>query len=88
MRIGLKFCGGCNPYYRRGQTVQGLVKKFPQFKFEAAKEGEYYDAILLVCGCIRGCIEHYQGALARRYIVLKSPEDFNMLTSEMRLWKQ
>lgn len=88
MRIGLKFCGGCNPYYKRGETVQGLAREFPQFRFEVVREGEYYDIVLLVCGCIRCCIEHYQGVLADRYIVLKSPEDFNLLISEMRLWKE
>lgn len=88
MRIGLKFCGGCNPYYKRGETVQELVKKFPQFRFEIVRESEYYDIVLLVCGCIRGCIEYYCGALTNRYIVLRSPEDFNSLISEMGSWEE
>ena len=86
MRIGLKFCGGCNPYYKRGETVQELISAFPQFKFEVIREGEYYDIVLLICGCVRRCIEYYQRGLADRYIVLKSQEDFKLLTSEMKLW--
>lgn len=84
MRIGLKFCGGCNPYYERGAEVQKLKNSFPQFLFEAVRTGEYYDIILLVCGCARSCVCHYREAKAGRYVILKNPEEFETFSSGIR----
>lgn len=29
MKIGIKYCGGCNPRYDRNQEVEKLKKNFP-----------------------------------------------------------
>lgn len=85
MRIGLKFCGGCNPYYDRGAAVQGLKDRFPQHSFEAVARGEHYDRMLLICGCARGCVQHYREADADRTIVLKNMEEFRELSFDFPL---
>ena len=36
MKIGIKYCGGCNPRYDRSQEVEKLKKKFPQHTFTSA----------------------------------------------------
>lgn len=82
MRIGIKFCGGCNPYYERGEAVRRLKERFPQHSFEAVSAEERYDMVLLVCGCRRACVEYYRGATAGRYIVLKDSEEFTTLSLE------
>lgn len=50
MRIGIKYCGGCNPRYDRVAAVKELQQRYPEWKIEPAGEGgqEY---ILVVCGC-------------------------------------
>lgn len=85
MRIGLKFCGGCNPYYDRGAAVQGLKDRFPQYSFEAVTRGEHYDRMLLICGCARGCVQYYREADADRTIVLKNMEEFRELSFDFPL---
>lgn len=80
MKVGLKFCGGCNPYYDRGRAVRNLKERFPRYFFEAVQKEGCYDVVLLICGCTRGCVEYYREAEADRYIVLKDRKEFAALS--------
>lgn len=85
MKIGVKYCGGCNPHYERRTELEKLEKKFPEYHFEpAAAEGEY-DKILLICGCTCRCIAKYREAKAGEYLVLKNKPDFEMIEEK---WKE
>ena len=88
MRIGLKFCGGCNPYYERSAEVEKLKKSYPQFLFEAVRKEEYYDIILLICGCTRSCVQYYREAKADRYVILRNQKDFGAFSLEMEKIRQ
>ena len=44
MKCGVKFCGGCNPHYQRGDI-----------EFEHAEEGPAYDHLLVIGGCTACC---------------------------------
>ena len=57
MRIGIKYCGGCNPRYDRVAAVKELQRRHPEWTVEPAGEGgqEY---ILVVCGCTAVCAGH------------------------------
>ena len=57
MKIGIKYCGGCNPRYDRSQKVEKLKKKFPQHTFTYEIENTVCDICLLVCGCMTACAE-------------------------------
>lgn len=57
MKIGVKYCGGCNPYYERKTAVEQLNRRFADVVFETAVTDKEYDVILLVCGCKRACIK-------------------------------
>lgn len=59
MRIGIKYCGGCNPFYDRKACVEKLEESMPGICFEPVKQGESYDKVLLVCGCQRACLRKY-----------------------------
>lgn len=58
MRIGIKYCGGCNPTYNRTEYVKKIINKYPEISFEPIKEGEQYDIILIVNGCLKACSNH------------------------------
>lgn len=49
MKIGIKYCGGCNPTYRR-EEIEEVLKKHFQIFYSGNSE-------LLVCisGCKKGC---------------------------------
>ncbi len=55
-RIGIKYCGGCNPTYERVEMVEKI--KFlvgGQFDF-LPYDREGLDGLLLVQGCERACV--------------------------------
>ena len=56
MRIGVKYCGGCNPMFDRGKMVARLQKDFPSAEIVPADDGNDYAVI--VCGCKRACALH------------------------------
>jgi hypothetical protein len=54
-KVGIKYCGGCNPSYERVemiQQVQSLLKD--QFTFSIYGQQDL-DVMLLVSGCPRAC---------------------------------
>lgn len=55
MKIGIKYCGGCNTTYNRSRQVERLKQQFPEHEFAAAVKDAEYDICLVVCGCNRAC---------------------------------
>ena len=61
MKCGVKFCGGCNPHYQRGDAFRKIQADLPEIEFEYAEEGVGYDHLLVIGGCTAFCpiIEQY-----------------------------
>ena len=61
MKCGVKFCGGCNPHYQRGDAYRKIKADMPDIDFEYAEEGVDYDQLLVIGGCSACCpiIEQY-----------------------------
>lgn len=75
-KIGVKYCGGCNPRFDRGQAVEELRQRLGAERVQPVREGEEYDVILLVCGCQARCIRDWRGSLGKEYLVLDNEADF------------
>jgi hypothetical protein len=70
MRIGVKFCGGCNPRYDRSGELDKILDRFEKDSeafgrdhlekgkalFGFAKDGGVYDVLLTICGCNNQCV--------------------------------
>lgn len=56
-RIGVKYCGGCNPRYDRAALVARLSSALTPAHLVPAVPGEEYDALLVVCGCAACCAD-------------------------------
>lgn len=54
-RIGVRYCGGCNPRYDRVALVKKLASLLPQTELVPAQPGEGYAGAVLVCGCPNRC---------------------------------
>lgn len=76
MRVGIKYCGGCNPRYDRVAAVRELEKQHPEWQIEPAGDGgqEY---ILVVCGCTAVCAAHDSLRAVRHKFVINSREQFD-----------
>ena len=60
MKIGVRFCGGCNPRYDRGAFYNEIIECYPDHDFEIAKEGVSYDHLVVIGGCSSCCAEYRQ----------------------------
>ncbi|MBU3092957.1 hypothetical protein K2F40_01650 [Clostridium sp. CM028] len=59
MKIGIKYCGGCNPTYDRPGVVSKLKKYIGKaHSIETAKHGIIYDVVVILCGCTSACASH------------------------------
>ncbi len=55
MRIGVKYCGGCNPSYERVEMIERVQFRFnDQFLFLRHDEPDI-DVLVLMSGCHRSC---------------------------------
>lgn len=61
MVCGVRFCGGCNPRYERGDALERIRKYFSgRVDFRYAEEGVMYDLLLVIGGCSSCCASHCQ----------------------------
>lgn len=82
MRIGVKYCGGCNPNYNRKAAIEMLKSKWRGCSIEPVNEKEGYDKILLVCGCARTCIRNFRIAGCEEYIVVQTEKNLEDMGSK------
>uniref|UniRef100_A0A7J2THP0 Uncharacterized protein n=1 Tax=Archaeoglobus fulgidus TaxID=2234 RepID=A0A7J2THP0_ARCFL len=52
MRIGIKYCGGCNESYRRDRIEEVLKREFKDFQFSYSNCA---DLLICISGCKKGC---------------------------------
>jgi hypothetical protein len=56
-RVGLKYCGGCDPSYDRVEYVRKIQEAAEnRIEWVSLDEGGF-TKILLICGCDKGCVE-------------------------------
>lgn len=55
MKCGIKFCGGCNPRYQRGDAYRKIASEMTGIDFEYAEEDVAYDTLLVIGGCSACC---------------------------------
>ena len=88
MKIGIKYCGGCNPTYDRTDVVSRLKLHIGQDDIvETAKQGINYDIVVLLCGCDKACA-NYQDMLSNHETVCITSESdsiklINMIDKRM-----
>ena len=54
-RIGIKYCGGCNPHYERVDMVQKVHSLLKNRFLFLGHDQKYLDGLILVSGCPRAC---------------------------------
>jgi len=76
MRIGIKYCGGCNPRYDRTSSIRKLMDEYKSILFETAKDNVHYDMVLVICGCKSACANHDK-LIGLKKIIITDENDFN-----------
>jgi hypothetical protein len=54
LRIGVKFCGNCNPHVDTAEVPRSLASLDPDLAFVSWDQGGY-EVLLVLCGCPAGC---------------------------------
>jgi hypothetical protein len=82
MKIGVKYCGGCNPRYDRVELVEGLQKRLEGRAVFVPPDHEGTDLILAVEGCATACadLSPFEG---KRVFVITCPEDAERFCGEV-----
>ncbi len=55
-RIGIRYCGGCNPRFDRVAFKRQIEARFPDDSFEPAGTDAAQRAALVICGCPACCV--------------------------------
>ncbi|RLI75398.1 hypothetical protein DRP05_14885 [Archaeoglobales archaeon] len=55
MKIGIKYCGGCNPTYSREKIEEYIRKYFSNAEVIYTSNPENVDIMVCISGCKRGC---------------------------------
>lgn len=76
MKIGLKYCGGCNPRFERSSIAALLRRDFPAAELVSVLHGPA-DLTVIVCGCPAACAS--AEGLAGPVFTLTGPEDYEVL---------
>ena len=74
LRIGIKYCGGCNPEYDRVALIKQIQERLEVKADFVPWEREDIDLVLVVCGCSASCVDlsHFAGL---RILTIKDRED-------------
>ena len=54
-KIGIKYCGGCNPHYERGEMIERIQFRFNDRFLFLRHDGPDIDVLVLMSGCHRAC---------------------------------
>ncbi len=83
MKVGIKYCGGCNSNYNRNDAVRQIVERYPEIDFETINQDVYYNCILIINGCGRSCAGHKR-LKANNKIFINSLNDINELKRKIK----
>lgn len=57
MKIGIKFCGGCQSKYDRGDVFENIKNKIKNVNFEYVEKYGNYDILIVISGCQIKCAD-------------------------------
>lgn len=57
MKVGIKYCGGCNPRFDRAALVEKLEKEYGKVELTYDLADPQVEHIVAVCGCERACVK-------------------------------
>ncbi len=84
MKVGIKYCGGCNPRYDRVAEVTRLKAQFPGAEFVSASGNPDCDFVLVVCGCPAACVDTEGLKAKAEMFTLWKPEDMERVRETLK----
>jgi hypothetical protein len=73
LRIGVKYCGGCNPEIHRSKLVEQVARLLGKdCCLETGRSIERWELAIVVCGCGAACLDRPETRDFARNVVLVS----------------
>jgi len=83
-KIGIKYCGGCNPGYERVEMIERVQFRFnDQFLFLRYDEPDI-DVLVLMSGCHRACAGKDLNTAKIPLCLVTGENDFNTLINWLK----
>ncbi len=84
----VKFCGGCNPRYDRGEAYRRICQALSDVaRFSLPEEGKTYDVLVILRGCT-GCEYLYEDIPAEHRFVSVCAEDVDRIIHKIQTLSQ
>lgn len=85
MKVGIKFCGGCNPRYERGNFAKKISEEFEgKIEFEYAKEDNKYDGLLIISGCTSNCADYSRYDKGKGIVFATEEASYESVVNELK----
>jgi 4-hydroxybutyrate CoA-transferase len=85
MKVGVKYCGGCNPRYDRGEFAKRLSSEFRGIiEFENVQEDNKYDALLVISGCSSNCANYTGYDQGKGVIFANNEKSYETVVSQLK----
>ncbi len=87
-RVGIKYCGGCNPSYERVEWVERMKDQLGErFLFLPSRESNP-DLLIFVNGCLRACALVESELKTVPYFSVTHEGDFEHLISILKFYDE
>lgn len=84
----VKFCGGCNPRYDRGEAYRRIRESVSgAARFSLPEDGARYDVLVILRGCT-GCEYLYEDISAEHRLISVCAEDVEHIIREIQTLSQ
>lgn len=83
-RVGIKYCGGCNPSYERVVFVERMKDLFGNYFLFLSPQESNLDLLIFVSGCLRACALVENDPKTLPYFSVAQEEDFENLVSILK----
>lgn len=84
LKAAIKFCGGCNPRYERGQAYGFIREKTQDIAcFSLPEEGVHYDVLVIIRGCT-ACPYLYEEIDAAHRLICADERDIQTVIEQIR----
>jgi len=87
-KIGIKYCGGCNPFYERVEVIQRLQSLLEDRFIFAVDDLQDSDIMVLVSGCPRACADKNSGSYDVPSHSILGENDFESLIKRLTAFNQ
>ncbi|WP_333638461.1 hypothetical protein [Tissierella praeacuta] len=78
MKVGIKYCGGCNSRFDRTSIVDKIKSDYKEFEFSYATENEEYDFIIVINGCHIACEGLQDLKLKKGFLIIRDDDYKNI----------